>query len=687
MRYPPVSPRFPHMLHGADYNPEQWLDTPEVWDEDVRLMAEAHCNVMTVGIFSWALLEPEEGRYTFGWLDAIMDKLAAKGVYAALATPSSAKPAWMSRKYPEIRRVLPDGRREQHHWRHNNCYSSPVYREKIARMDTQLAERYGKHPALLLWHIGNEYGGPTAGECHCDHCYGRFRAWLRERYGSLDAVNRAWWTGFWGNTFTDWDQIEPVNRALHGLMLDWKRFTTWNMVDFIVHEIRTVKAVTPDVPVTNNTMGISPVCDYWKLTPHLDVVSHNAYPEWGHPRGDVEIAVETAFVHDLVRTHKRRPFLLMECTPSLPNNRDVAPSKRPGVHKLASLQAVAHGSDSVQYFQWRQSRGAFEKFHGAVVTHHGHGNTRVFREVAEVGRMLERLDPVVGTCVEPEVAVLFDWDCRRAVEMASGGPGNANKNYEATVRDHYRAFWSRGIPTDVVNTECDLTSYRLLVAPMLYLLTDPAARRVAEFVRNGGTLVTTYLSGIVNESDLCFRGGAPGPLREVAGLWVEETDNFHPGRKQSVRVGANEIGISGEYAVEHFADVIHLTGASSVATYGHEFYAGSPALTVNRFGKGSAWYMAARCESRFQHDFYGALARSMRLRQVIEGELPHGVTAQMRTDGEREYVFVLNFDGEPHTVNLGERLHGNLETGEETPREVVLPPSSGLALERGCRNR
>lgn len=424
------------------------------------------------------------------------------------------------------------------------------------------------------------------------------------------------------------------------------------------------------------------MCDYWKLAPHLDVVSHNVYPEWGHPRGNVEVGMETAFVHDVVRTHKRRPFLLMESTPSVPNNRDVAPLKRPGVHKLASLQAVAHGSDSVQYFQWRQSRGAFEKFHGAVVTHHGHERTRVFGEVAEVGRTLERLDGVVGTCAEPEVAVMFDWDCRRAMEMASGGPGNANKGYEAGVREHYREFWSRGIATDVVNGECDLSGYRLLVAPMFYLVTEGAAGRVAEFVRNGGTLVMTYLSGIVDESDLCFQGGAPGPLREAAGLWVEETDNLWPVMKQSVRMGENGLGLSGEYAVEHFADVVHVTTARVAGSYGREFYAGSPALTVNEFGKGRVWYMAARCERRFLCDFYGGLARGMGLRRALEAELPPGVTAQVRRDGERSYVFVMNFDAVARTVDLGTRPMRDMESGESRSGLTTLGPTTAMILER-----
>ncbi len=428
----PIHPKCPHMLHGGDYNPEQWIDTPGVWDEDMRLMKLAGCNAMSVGIFSWAMLEPEEGVFAFDWMDRVMDNLAANDAYAVLATPSGAKPAWLGHTYPEVRRVTPEGRRQPQAGRHNHCPTSPVYRDKITGINTRLAERYKDHPALLVWHVSNEYGG----ECFCDLCWAAFRSWLQARYGTLDALNRAWWTTFWSHRYTDWEQIDTLDRSVHGLMLDWKRFVTDQTVDFFRCESAPLRRITPDIPVTVNMMGLYPGLNYWKFAPHVDVISWDSYPRWHSQPDDSQIASSIAFVHDINRSLKRgKPFMLMESTPSMTNWMAVGRPKRPGMHRLSSLQAVAHGSDTIQYFQWRKSRGSTEKFHGAVVDHVGHEHTRVFQDVADLGRILAQLDPVVGTSVAPEVAILYDWENRWALEAACG-PRNQDKNYPETCIAH-----------------------------------------------------------------------------------------------------------------------------------------------------------------------------------------------------------------------------------------------------------
>ncbi|MGB3925068.1 MAG: beta-galactosidase [Caldicoprobacterales bacterium] len=685
-KYPPIHPKVKHMIHGADYNPDQWMRTPEVWDEDMRLMKLAHSNSMSVGIFAWAALEPEEGRFEFGWLDEIMEKLYKNNAYIILATPTGARPAWMSAKYPEVLRVQANRRRNLHGTRHNHCYTSPVYREKTRIINTKLAERYGNHPSLVLWHVSNEYGG----ECHCELCQEAFRNWLREKYDDdLDKLNHAWWTAFWSHTYTDWSQIEspaPHGEFLvHGHNLDWKRFVTHQTLDFFKHEIATLKEITPDIPVTTNFMGTYPGLDYWKLAPHMDVVSWDSYPMW-HSKDNWEVGCSTAFLHDINRSLKGgKPFMLMESTPSATNWQPVAKLKRPGMHVLSSIQAVAHGSDSVQYFQWRKSRGSSEKFHGAVVDHVGNENTRVFRDVADVGKILEKLDDVVGTTVRPEVAVIYDWENRWAIDDAQG-PRREKKDYQLTCERHYKAFWKRGIPVDVINMDCDFSRYKLLIAPMLYMVRPGVAERMEKFVESGGTLIVTYWSGIVDENDLCFLGGFPGPLRKVTGIRSEEIDALYDeDYNYAVFDKDNPLKLEKEYKTVELCDLIHAETAKVLATYKEDFYAGRPALTVNEFGKGKCYYIAFRSGDDFLSDFYGRLIEDLDIQRVLDIDLPEGVTAQKRSDGDNDFIFVMNFAGDQRTVDLGDEELTDMIDGGQVQGEIKLPAYGLRILKRPVR--
>lgn len=348
---------------------------PEVLEEDIRLFRKAHINCVSLGIFSWAKLEPEEGVYDFGWLDEIIDRLYANGIYTVLATPSGARPQWLAQKYPEVLRVRPDGLRNFYGHRQNHCYTSPLYREKVTQIDTRLAEHYANHPAMILWHISNEFGG----ECHCELCQAAFREWVQKKYGTLDKLNHAWWANFWSHTYTDWSQVHspsPVGEtSVHGLDLDWRRFVTHQTIDFMKTEIAAVKAVNPDIPVTTNMMTMYTYeLNYFAFRDALDVISWDNYPEWHNPyMGNEEVAKDCAMTHDMMRSLQKKPFLLMECTPNATNWQGVSKLKKPGMHQLSVIEAVAHGADSGQYFQLRQSRGSCEKFHSAVISNTRHG--------------------------------------------------------------------------------------------------------------------------------------------------------------------------------------------------------------------------------------------------------------------------------------------------------------------------
>lgn len=656
--------KYPHFIHGGDYNPDQWKDMPQILEDDMRLMAEANCNTMSLGIFSWSELEPEEGKYDFSFMDKMMDMLAENGKKVILATPSGARPAWMSHAHPEVLRVREDGGRNKHGQRHNHCLTSKYYREKVRAINTELAKRYKDHPALLMWHISNEFGG----FCYCEECQSAFRGWLKNKYATLENLNKAWWTAFWSHTYTAWEQIEAPSdigeNCTDGLTLDWKRFTTYQTGDFIDNEAAPLREYTPDIPITINMMEPIFTLDYRELKKHVDVISWDNYPEW-HMGDDVYTAAMTGFNHDIFRCLKQKPFMLMESAPSLVNWKSYNKLKKPGVNKLSSLQAVAHGSDSVQYFQWRKGRGCSEKHHGAVVSHVGTSDTREFREVAELGGMLKQLDEILGTVTESEVAVFYDWDNYWALDNASGYH-KEDKKFLETVVKHYAAFWRRGINVDVVGASDDLSKYKIVVAPMLYMVKEDQAKNMEQFVKNGGTVVATYMLGTVEENSLCWLGGMPGgDLRKVFGVLTEEIDTLMPEEKNRVKLGCGR-----EYEAIDYCEIIHAESAETMGEFEYDFYKGSPALTKNKYGKGEAYYIAFRDNGEFVNDFYEKLANDKGIKRNIESELPHGVTAQSRTDGENEYIFIQNYTPETVTVNVGAGVI--IPENEEINGELVL---------------
>jgi beta-galactosidase len=687
------------LIHGGDYNPDQWLDRPDVLEEDLRLMKLACCNAMSVGIFAWSTLEPREGEFAFDWLETVIERLYANGIHTILATPSGARPAWLARKYPEVLRVTADGRRRLFGARHNHCYTSPAYREKVGIINRELSARFGRHPAVILWHISNEYGG----QCYCPLCAQAFRRWLQERYGSLEKLNRAWWSSFWSHSYSDWAEVEPPSplgeTTVHGLNLDWKRFVTARTVDFMKFEIAAVRESSPEVPVTTNLVGLYEGLNPWELAPELDVISWDSYPGWHgtgprtagkgewDPEGrDWRLAAGIAFVHDLTRSLKAKPFLLMESTPSTTNWQAVCKLKRPGMHALSSIQALAHGSDSVQYFQWRKSRGSFEKFHGAVVDHVGHEHTRVFQEVQALGEQLAGLAALAGTKIEPEAAVLYDWENLWALNDAAGPRNDGLKNYREDCLSHYYQLWRSAVPTDVVDHRADFGRYKLLVAPMLYMVREETAGRIEEFVRGGGTFVCTYWSGIVNETDLCHLGGFPGPLRKLMGVWAEEIDALYPAERRSLTMTeGNPLGLSGTYTLRHFWERLHLEGAESLATFDGDLFSGAPALTRNAVGKGYAYYIASRNEESFLDAFYGAVIDEANAGSVWPEGLPEGVSATRRVGGSGAYTLVMNFKEEEQVLTLPQSLRGaTFLAGSSEGTHLALGPF-GYAIMRTAR--
>jgi len=646
---------------------------PEVLEEDVRLMQEAHVNCVSVGIFSWAALEPEEGVYAFDWLDKVIERLWQGGIRVILATPSGARPAWMAQKYPEVLRVNSHLQRRHFGERHNHCASSPVYRRKVQEIDRALAERYAKHPGVVLWHISNEFSGA----CWCDKCQQNFREWLKKRYGTLDALNEAWWTGFWAQRYTDWSQIEapsPLGQTSNlGMQMDWRRFSTDQCRDFIRMERDTVKAVNPELLVTANLMYRFEDYDYFALAEDLDVVSWDSYPPW-HNGDNVAVAADFAMNHDLMRSLKNQPFLLMESTPSLVNWKPVNKLKRPGMHLLSSMQALAHGSESVLYFQWRKGRGGVEMFHGAVVDHDGRADHRVFQDVKQVGLSLEKLQPLYDKAKAPaQVCILFDWNNWWALNLVQAGQ-KGNMQYYETVGMHYRALWQMGISVDFrdMREETDLSGYKLVIAPMLMMTRGGIEEKLRAYVASGGCLLMTYFSGVVDERFLAHLGDTPHGLTDVLGLRAPELDSLYPGESNTVFLGDAR-----QYKVTELCQIVIPEGAEVLATYGEDFYAGTPAFTVHEYGKGKAYYLACKMEQSGVNAMYKDMVEMLGIDRAMQQTMPEGVVATERGGA----IFLQNYSEQVQSAVLDD-CYVDLLTGERVSGSVQLAVNGVMVLQK-----
>ncbi|WP_379132080.1 beta-galactosidase [Paenibacillus sp. sgz500958] len=672
-----INDKLPKIWYGGDYNPEQW-EAPD-WAEDERMFKLAGIDVATINVFSWALIQPSEDTYDFSGLDAMMDRLYKNGTYVCLATATGAHPAWMAHRFPEVTRVDVQGRKRKFGGRHNSNPNSSVYRKYAALLAGKLAERYKDHPALVAWHISNEYGGYD----YSEQSEAAFRVWLKKRYGTLDTLNKAWNTRFWGHTFYDWEEIVAPselseewngNRTnFQGISLDYRCFMSDSLLECYKLEYDAIKQHSTNVPITTNLMGFYPELDYFEWAKHMDVISWDNYPSLDTP------VSFTAMTHDLMRGLKNgQPFMLMEQTPSQQNWQPYNSLKRPGVMRLWSYQAVARGADTVMFFQLRRSIGACEKYHGAVIEHVGHEHTRVFRESAELGKELERLgDKLLDARSEAKVGIIYDWQNRWALDLSSG-PSVA-LNYVNEVHKFYDALYQQNIEADMIGVEENLSKYKIVIAPVLYMIKPGFAEKVEAFVRAGGTFITTYFSGIVNENDLVTVGGYPGELRKVLGIWAEELDALLPGMSNEMVMNQEWGGLSGSYTCDLLCDLIHSEGAEVLAQYGSDFYKGMPALTVNTFGEGKAYYVATSPEAGFLQGFLGNICAENSVLPLVKA--PEGIESVQRVKDGVPYLFLLNHSAEELSAEIGSVERTDLLTGAVFSGTAKVPGRGLLILE------
>ncbi|HEY1094045.1 MAG TPA: beta-galactosidase [Glycomyces sp.] len=653
------------LAFGGDYNPEQW--PREVWDEDVRLMREAGVNLVSLGIFAWGTVETAPGVRDWSWLDDAVDLLHRNGIGIDLATPTAAPPSWLLTAHPEIAPVLADGFREPAGGRLAWCAASPVFRRHALLHVEALAERYGRHPAVRLWHIGNEFGGGNA-RCYCDLSAETFRAWLRERHGTLRAVNAAWGTEQWGHRYSDWDEILPP-RGRHGApnpgqFLDYERYSS----DALLSQFLAEKAVIERhsaAPVTTNLMvgAGAQVVDYASWAPHLAIAANDHYTLVDDPLREQELA----FAGDRMRgiSAGRRPWLLMESSTGSPSWQPRNRSKDPGEIVRHSLGHIARGADGAMFFQWRASRAGAEQFHSAMLPHSG-TRSRVWQEVLELGRHLQSLAEVQGTQVEPaRAAIVVDdvagWALNHGLKPHRG------LRYGRELREWHRALWERQILCDVVAPDGDFGGYDLVIVPTLLNIAEADAARLRAVPERGGSLLVTYLSGVCDDDGQVITGGFPGAFREVLGAW---SDEFYPLQERE-RVDLDDGAV-----VADWTERVHLDGAEPVIAYTSSSLAGGPAVTRNAVGEGAAWYISAPLPS--------ATVDRLALRLADEAALPRaavaepGVEAVRRVGPDRSYLFLLNHTGTDRKATAaGHDLLADTPVGP-----VVTVPAGGVRVLR-----
>ncbi|MGI6083259.1 MAG: beta-galactosidase [Limnochordia bacterium] len=661
------------MYLGVAYYPEHW--DKQDWERDISLMKEAGLNVVRLAEFAWSQIERTEGRFSFEWLDEVLELLAKHGLKAIMCTPTAAPPPWLTHKHPSILPVDQNGVVMSPGSRRHYCPSSPIYREYAGKIVQEMVDHVRDNDTVVGWQTDNEFGCSNTARCYCDNCRAAFREWLRKRHGSIDALNEAWGTDFWSGVYNDWNEI-PVPRKTTdphhpGLLLDFYRFASDAVVDFQQLQVDIIKRTAPHHFVTHNMIASSQQIDYYDLTKGLDFASWDSYPkpELQPMRSEVR---RVALWHDLFRGLKRKNFWLLEqrCSTSRAKGGYATPPA-PGLVRLWTYQAIAHGADGIVYFRWRAAKSGAEQCLGGVLSVDGRP-TRAYDEIKRIGTELSILAPHLrGTTVPTRAAITASYPIQWAIALQPSlfGPGFS---FHQHMSRYHRAFFDAAIPVTIVNPESDLSAYRLVVVPSLFLTNEAIVRNLYQYVEQGGILVVTARSGVKDWSNKAAATGLPGDLADLLKIRVDECDSLldHGNEIEMAIPGLT----ADKYTCQTWCELVRPEGASVLARYTQGHFAGAAAITEASHGKGRALYVGAEIA---EERFYSGLIRWLAAEAGVASLLPQAfddVEVMKRVGPGTELLFLLNYNlHEARTVSIGMRHRSLLNNGVYDDRITLAP--------------
>lgn len=660
------------IYYGGDYSPDQY--SIETIKKDIEAFKKAGINIVTMPVFSWTKLEPKEGVYTFEWLDEVMDLFKEAGINVCMATPTAAQPAWLSEKYPEVLPVDISGIKRTHGMRVFYCVNSEKYRERAAAIAEEMAKRYANYPNLAMWHVSNEYGT----YCYCPTCRKKFQGWLKGKYGTIENLNREWGNAFWNKTYTDFSEVSMPDetndeyRFNPTLNLEYMRFVTDSTIECFENEAAVLRRYNPNVTIQTNISGHIQNLNQFKMAEHMDVASWDNYPK------PTDAPAFIALKHDLMRGLKGgESFMMQEQSPNQQNWQSVSKLKRPGEVRMLSYQAMAHGADHCLFFQLRQSLSGQEMFHGAVISHADSLETRTFREVTQIGQEFKKLgNRVLNAKTKARVGIIFDWDSWWAIEKTSQNCLPQKKfNYVKKINNYYKVLHRNNIPIDFINKNADLSKYDVVIAPYLYIVEKEVAENLTNFVKTGGSLIGTTLTGICDHQSKAAYGAYPGLLKDIFGIWVEEIDPLYDNEDNEICFANGNT-----YKAGFQCDLYHNTTAKTLAVYGKDFYKDMPVISVNEYGNGKAYYIGTEPEADCVESLLSDIFTDLGIEANYEAS--KNVEITRRVNADNDLLFVLNWNKEDAYVDLKSDEFINMLNDEKCTGKLMLNAYDAVVLKK-----